>query len=549
MINNLTIGTRLAIAFGIVLLFIIAISGTNYWGMGKLEAYTSNLVNIDATLALNSARTRANINMMRRFEKDLFLNIADAAKIEEYRKKWNEADDRLVKFLNSSLKTLDAANYPDQEKDKQSIQVILAQVEAYRAGFTTVYNRIKAGEITSTQDANKAISQYSEATRQSEVLIAAFTQKMDKQMDEMVQQAVAGSKTIKLVAAVLSLVAIIIALVQAVLIVRSITRPLHKLVEVADTISGGDLTVQVAITSKDEVGHLAASFNNMAANLRNLIGDVSSSSVSVASASSQLSSTSEMLAAGTEEMSAQTSTIATASEEMSATANDIASNCHMAADSAQHAADTTQQGFEVVKHTVQGIRLRGEQTRQNAQAIASLGERSDQIGAIVGTIEDIADQTNLLALNAAIEAARAGEMGRGFAVVADEVRALAERTTRATKEISDMIRSIQGETRQAIISMEEGLKETEKGAAEAGQLETALQSILEQVNSVTMQVSQIATAAEEQTATTREITNNIQMMSEVVQQSATGAQESSASAAGLARTAEHLQTLVTRFRL
>jgi methyl-accepting chemotaxis protein len=227
----------------------------------------------------------------------------------------------------------------------------------------------------------------------------------------------------------------------------------------------------------------------------------------------------------------------------------IANNCHMAADSAQQAASTTQKGFNVVKETVNGIRLRGEETRANAKNIGSLGERSDQIGAIVATIEDIADQTNLLALNAAIEAARAGEQGRGFAVVADEVRALAERTTRATKEISGMIKAIQNKTKSAIVSMEAGVKGSEQGAAAASQLEPSLQAILEQVNAVSMQVSQIATAAEEQTATTSEITNNIHQITQVVHETSRGAQESARAASGLSLQADELQAIVSKFRL
>jgi methyl-accepting chemotaxis protein len=190
-----------------------------------------------------------------------------------------------------------------------------------------------------------------------------------------------------------------------------------------------------------------------------------------------------------------------------------------------------------------------EKVKETARTVESLGARSDQIGAIIGTIEDIADQTNLLALNAAIEAARAGEQGRGFAVVADEVRALAERTTRATKEIGEMIKAIQKETRGAVHAMEQGVLQVESGTREAERSGAALIDILDQVNAVAMQVNQIATAAEEQTATTGEISTNMQQITEVVQQTSHGAHESAVAAAQLSGNAEELQRLVRQFKL
>ncbi len=335
------------------------------------------------------------------------------------------------------------------------------------------------------------------------------------------------------------------------LVARSVTIPVKEVVDsIKDIAQGeGDLTKRLPIHGKNEVGELSECFNTFIHKLHSIISQVSGNAMQLAAAATQLQATSKEMNQSVNHLSSQSTTLATAGEEMAATSSDIANNCHMAAGGAQQAADTTRQGFEVVARTVEGIRYRGQKTKENAQIVESLGQRSDQIGEIVATIEDIADQTNLLALNAAIEAARAGEQGRGFAVVADEVRALAERTTRATKEISDMIRGIQQETKTAINSMEEGVKGTERGAAEAAQLETSLQAILEQVSAVTDQINQIATAAEEQTSTTREISHNVLNLNDLAHQNSHGINETALAANNVSTQAEELQRLVGQFRL
>jgi methyl-accepting chemotaxis protein len=343
--------------------------------------------------------------------------------------------------------------------------------------------------------------------------------------------------------------AFILGLAGAIFLTHNFVTRLNRVSGAMGRIADGDISTHINIFAKDEIGDLGHAINRMLTSLNGMVASIKATAEQVASAATQLYATSDQIATGAEEVAAQAGTVATASEEMTCTSSEIANNCLMAVESSQRASDSASSGFAVVQETVDEMGRIAERVKESARTVESLGARSDQIGEIVGTIEDIADQTNLLALNAAIEAARAGEQGRGFAVVADEVRALAERTTKATKEIGAMIKAIQMETRGAVSSMEEGVKAVEKGTADAGRSGLALQEILEQANSVTMQINQIATAAEQQTATTNEITNNIQQITDVVHETAKGSQESASAANQLSRFADELQHLVGNFKL
>ena len=309
-----------------------------------------------------------------------------------------------------------------------------------------------------------------------------------------------------------------------------------------------DLTRRIDSRRKDEFGELALWFNRFIQRLHDIIERVTFDTVKVATASNALYANSHEVAVAAEAAVGTASSVATASEQMATTSNDIARNCQMAAESANRSRERAEFGSSVVQESIEMMNRLAVQVKEAAKNVEELGARSDQIGTIVATIEEIADQTNLLALNAAIEAARAGEQGRGFAVVADEVRALAERTTRATREIGDMIKAIQKETKGAVATMEKGVDEVEKGTEKAARSGDALNEILEQTNSVTMQVNQIAAAAEQQTATTSEISSNIHYINDgVIGKTSEMAQESATEANDLNKLAEDLQVVIKAF--
>jgi methyl-accepting chemotaxis protein len=335
------------------------------------------------------------------------------------------------------------------------------------------------------------------------------------------------------------------------LVSRTVTGPIKLVVDtIRDIAQGeGDLTRRLPIHSRNEIGELSEWFNTFVGKLHGIISQVSGSSLQLASSALELQLTSRQMTESIAQLSAQSTSLATAGEEMSATSGDIANNCHHAATNASGASQKASQGAAVVGQSIAVMNSIAERVKNAAGTVDALGVRSEQIGAIIGTIEDIADQTNLLALNAAIEAARAGEQGRGFAVVADEVRALAERTTRATKEIGEMIKAIQKETKNAVDSMEQSVTQVEQGTSHASDSGRSLQEILDIINDVTEQIGQIATAAEEQTATTREISGNVMNLNDLAQQNDHALHETAIAANDVSRQAEELKELVGQFRL
>jgi len=324
---------------------------------------------------------------------------------------------------------------------------------------------------------------------------------------------------------------------------------LAPLIEMVGQMDQADLNTKLASDRDDEIGNLQRGFDKFVDSIKETLQLVSQASDAVACASGEISSSTEEMAAGTQEQSNQSAEVSSAVEEMTKTIIENSKNAVQTAETAKRARAAAEQGGKVVEATVAGMNLIASVVKQSANTIKALGKSSDQIGEIIGVIDDIADQTNLLALNAAIEAARAGEQGRGFAVVADEVRKLAERTTKATKEIASMIKTIQNDTMGAVTSMNEGTKQVDEGIQLAERAGVSLKEIMYVSQTVTDMITQIAAASEQQSTASEQISKNVEAITSVTGQTANGTQQIARAAEDLNTLTENLQKILRKFRL
>ena len=443
----------------------------------------------------------------------------------EFEKNANQAIDDAVTGINTLAGDVSSEFAP-------TLQQAIAGLKGYRAAV---------GVYRDSQAASKAALE--KMTTLGVKMLATSSDMIDRQNKS--RDAESDHAVMMIVAA--TVMALLLSVLAAWIITRQITTPLQETLEVVERVAAGDLSRNLNVNRKDELGRLQSTIQRMTVSLRELVGGIRDGVTQIASAAEELSAVTEQTSAGVNNQKVETDQVATAMHEMTATVQEVARNAEEASEAAVAADQQAREGERVVNEAIAQIERLASAVGNSSEAMGALKQESEKIGSVLDVIKSVAQQTNLLALNAAIEAARAGEAGRGFAVVADEVRSLAQRTQKSTEEIEALIVSLQSGTQQAASVMDSSRELSASSVDLTRRAGGSLENITKTVSAIQSMNQQIAAAAEQQSATAEEINRSIINVRDVSEQTSAASEETAASSIELARLGTHLQTLVSRF--
>ncbi|UUT19456.1 methyl-accepting chemotaxis protein [Pseudomonas sp. T8] len=445
-----------------------------------------------------------------------------------------EAEQPALDAIDNALNNLASLPAKLPEQHLANLQQATDALKGYRSAVS----EFRDSQVASAAALKRMAAQGDRLMEVSKQLTAAQTHKRDG-------DAARARSTLAIVTAL----ALLFGLVAAWSITRQIVIPLRQTLKVVERVASGDLSENLQVERRDELGQLQRAMQRMTLSLRELIGGISDGVTQIASAAEQLSAVTEQTSAGVNSQKVETDQVATAMNEMAATVQEVARNAEEASEAAVAADQQAREGDKVVGEAIAQIERLAAEVGNSTAAMGHLKQESDKIGSVLDVIKSVAQQTNLLALNAAIEAARAGEAGRGFAVVADEVRSLAQRTQKSTEEIEELIVGLQNGTQEVANIMDNSRNLTDSSVELTRRAGGSLENITRTVSAIQAMNQQIAAAAEQQSAVAEEINRSVLNVRDVSEQTSAASEETAASSVELARLGTHLQTLVGRFRV
>jgi methyl-accepting chemotaxis protein len=541
MLSQLSIGKKLGINSVLAVVFLVSICAIsiNLFRQAKVDLesiYVDRVVPLKQLKAISDAYAVQIIDAVNKANAGILSadeardNIKDARKTIV--KQWR--DYTATKLTDEEKRLVDKAQdlFDDANDQVSSVDSKLARLEGFGKGEI-------ADSIASLYKSIDPITSVISKLSDLQIDVAGeMNASIQAQMDATENHIIIGS-----------LLALALLSTLAWQIARSITNPVTEMAQKMSHVAAhSDLTAQINVTGNDEIATTSINFNKMLHQFDQLIADVTSAAIQVASASHEMSQISSQTGAAIQRQFSETEQVATAVNEMAQTVQVVAQNAVEAQQSAQSTSEIAAGGRDVVARSKNMIEELVAEITTIADQLQELEQHSDNIGSVVDVINSIAEQTNLLALNAAIEAARAGDQGRGFAVVADEVRTLAQRTQDSTQHIRKAVEDLQRGAKNAAQSIRAGCVNAARTGEQSSQAADALTRIVDAVNTITEMNTQIASAAEEQSAVAEEISRSVVNIRQIAETTSTSASEAALGSEQLSELAHTMQDMVGVFK-
>ncbi|KEO84799.1 methyl-accepting chemotaxis protein [Tumebacillus flagellatus] len=566
-LRNLKLVSKLWVLIGIALLFlagtgVVNAVYTNQMSADSQEMYDDRLIPIQMTdqILLNS---RASDTYL--VELNFQTDSAQADKLIETIQNLSKSNDQLLQQYKASQLL------PEEAK---LLTTYDSQVTAFRANRNLYLQKIQAGDKGAYQFFLEQLRPQRESLNSTLEALKALNVKSAEDLHQKSSDDAAASSRYSLA---LLVTALVLLAVIGFMIARSVTKPIHSLQALMAKAREGDLTVQGTYRSKDEIGLLTTDFNEMMSGFKHVVLTLQETSVTLASSAEQLTATTNQTSISTQEITNAIQDMSQGAEvqmrgaeetnltmrQMSEGLQRVAESANLATESSAVATRESESGTAAVHNAVEQMTSIKQTVGTSAVLVQELTERSQEVGQVVEVITEIANQVNLLALNAAIEAARAGEHGKGFSVVADEVRQLAEQSREAATSIHSIIEQMQHNTDQAVVAMQAGTEEVEKGMQAVSQAGESFARILSMTQEVAMQIEEVSASVEEMSAGSEEISSSVDYMADIANQSAQNSQmvvaasqeqlasieEVASSTEQLSHLAVELQSMIAKFKV